>query len=963
MSYTLSAEKYIRDIKCTARVYTHDKTGARVVVMPAEDNNKAISIAFSTPPENDKGIPHIIEHSVLCGSAKYPLKDPFVQLMKGSMYSFLNAMTASDFTVYPVASTNEKDFKNLADVYLDAVFNPLLPDKKEIFLQEGRHFEVDVDKAEVLSFNGVVYNEMRGVEGSADFHILNGSMKALFKNTPYQFESGGLPLAVADLEYEELCDFYRRHYNASNCVIFLYGDINENDMLSYIDEEFLSGYEKTQMYHIPEISADCFDSDTAVPYPADNENTEKGYYYSYSFAVHEKHNPKMCLTLRVLDRILCTVEGAYIKEALQKEGIGEDFYAIAEEMAKCPFVSFVGAYCRESEKDKYKEVIDRVLLELAENGIDKERLNSAIRNLEFQEKEITEGWMPKGIELGMQVLPKFLYEEENPLEMLEFFDAVDELKKLAETDYFEQFIKKHFIENKHRSFVTVYPDAEFAQREDKLLNEKCAVNSKRHSFDELAADFERLNAYRNSQDTKEQAEKIPLLERSDLSEMPNRKETEIRDVCGRKLMFQNKNTNGIAYIDFLFDLRTLKPELLPYTRIFTELFGNMDTAEHSYSELSSLIDNYTGGITHSVIIVDGSKDGAELVPYMLWHSRFLYDNAEKVFDINKEILRSTDFSDTAHISDLLFRLKTSMTRELLEASHSAAKVIGLAKYNDANAYEYNLKGYGFYKFLCSLLSDFDRNAKSIVDAMNGIVDALLNPDAWIISCVGEEEFLSGVNDYSERFIKLMDKPVKAEINKSVNRQKSESLALYSSSQVQYAALCGMLPDEAKNKKGNLNVLQHLLSTDYLWQNIRVLGGAYGCMLSFDNNGSACMVSYRDPNLDETLSCFGNTVDYINSLELDERELRQFVIGAMNKLDMPKSPYIDGLSAIISDLCGRTIEKAVAVRKQIISTSLDDIKALSPIIQNYLDNATPVVIGNEQTIKSADTKFDEVCPLL
>ena len=963
MSYTLSSEKYIRDIKCTARVYTHDKTGARVVVMPSEDNNKAISIAFSTPAENDKGIPHIIEHSVLCGSAKYPLKDPFVQLMKGSMYSFLNAMTSSDFTVYPVASTNDKDFKNLADVYLDAVFNPLLPQKKEIFLQEGKHFEVDAEKKQVLGFNGVVYNEMRGMEGSADFHIMNASMAALFSGTPYQYESGGIPLAVGDLEYDELCDFYRRHYNASNSVIFLYGNIDEQEMLSYIDAEYLSSYEQEPSYHIDEISVNPKTAEKSVPYPADSESIEKGYYYAYTFAVHEKHNPIMCLTLRVLDRILCSAQGAFVKQALQKEGIGEDFYSIAEEMTACPFFSFVGAYCRESEKDKFKSVIDTVLSNLAENGIDKERLNSAIRMLEFQEKEISEGWLPKGIEYAMQVLPKFLYNEENPLEMLEFFDAIDKLKELAKTDYFEQFIKKNFIENTHRAFVTAYPDCEFAQREDKLLNEKCAENSKQFSFDALADDYNALNAYRNSSDTKEQAEKIPLLERSDLSPEPNRTLSKKFDVSGREMLFQNKNTNGIAYIDLMFDLRTLSPELLPYYRIFTELFGNMNTAKHSYSELSSLIDNYTGGIYHSLQITDAQKNGGELAPYMNWHCRFLYENADKALDINREILLETDYSDTAHIYDLLLQLKTVMTRDLLEASHKSAKGIGLAKYSGFYALDYKLQGYGFYKFLCSVLNDFESEKESLVEKMQAINAALLNPACWRISYVGGDEFVDGAVDYCKRFLELMKEDGEIRLNSDISLSDKNSLALYSSSQVQYAALCGTLPEEADDKRGYLLVLQHLLSTDYLWQNIRVLGGAYGCMLSFDNIGTACMVSYRDPNLDETIACFKNVVDYINSLELEERELRQFIIGAMNKLDMPKTPYADGALAIQTELCGISLEKTAETRRQIISATLDDIKALAPIIERFIETATEVVIGNEQTIKASQIRFDEIKPLI
>jgi Zn-dependent M16 (insulinase) family peptidase len=337
-------------------------------------------------------------------------------------------------------------------------------------------------------------------------------------------------------------------------------------------------------------------------------------------------------------------------------------------------------------------------------------------------------------------------------------------------------------------------------------------------------------------------------------------------------------------------------------------------------------------------------------------------NAEKALEINREILLETDYSDTAHVQDLLLQLKTVMTRDLLEASHKSAKDIGLAKYSEYYAIDYQLQGYGFYKFLCGVLADFDANKDKLVNAMKAINNALLNPNCWRISYVGGDEFIDGAVDYSKKFLSLMNGNDQSN-DFAVSLTDKNSLALYSSSQVQYAALCGMLPEEADDKRGYLLVLQHLLSTDYLWQNIRVLGGAYGCMLSFDNIGTACMVSYRDPNLDETIACFKKIVEYIRSLDLEERDFRQFIIGAMNKLDKPKTPYVDGATAIQLELSGISIEHSIKVRKQIISATLDDIKALAPIFEQFLESATEVVIGNEQTIKSSSIKFDEVKPLI
>ena len=632
--YTLKQSRYIRDIRCEVRLYTHDKTGARVIVMPADDDNRAISIAFSTPAENDKGIPHIIEHSVLCGSEKYPLKDPFLQLMKGSMYSFLNAMTYSDFTVYPVASTNAKDFRNLMDVYLDAAFNPLLPEKKEVFLQEGRHFALNEDETAVKEFNGVVFNEMKGVEGSPDALLEEAVTASLFKETPYSFESGGLPLAICDLSFEELTDFYHRHYTPSNSFILLYGNVDEEETLAYMSENYLDKSERSEKYDVKEISENCSEGEFSAPYPADESKLVNGYYFSYNFAMHIPHTPLNMLTLRVLDRILCTSQSAYVKNAMQKAGIGEDFYSMVDFLIKVPWFGFVGSGCRESDRAEFLRIIESTLKGLVRDGIDKERLNATLSILEFSEKEDADTWKTKGITYAIQMLPKLLYHEDDPLGLLEVFDAIDELKELAKTDYFERFIEKYFLRNSHKNVVTLCPDTEFTSREDKLIAEKCRVNAAKEDFDGLVSDYRRLNAYRDSEDSPEDASRIPLLERSDLSSDPDFRPSRRIPVQGGELIFQRRETNSIAYLDRRFDLRRLDPSLLPYYRILTELFGAVDTKSHGYEELSDLIDSCTGGIVHLFETVRSLDDG-NVTPVMSWQTKCLCDNAEKAFYLDQ----------------------------------------------------------------------------------------------------------------------------------------------------------------------------------------------------------------------------------------------------------------------------------------------------------------------------------------
>lgn len=962
MNYTITDRKYIRDVKCDVTLYEHNKTGARVVVIPADDTNRAISIAFSTPSENSKGIAHIIEHSVLCGSDKYPLKDPFVQLMKGSMYSFLNAMTFSDFTMYPVASTNEKDFQNLAGVYLDAAFAPLLPHKKEVFLQEGRHFELD-ENGNVKGFNGVVFNEMKGAEGSVDMHIENAVNAALFPDSPYAFESGGLPLDIADLTYDELCDFYRRHYTASNAVIFLYGKLDAEAMLDAMDRNYLSRFARTERYVIPPLKTLSAPTEVRAPYPADEADKEKGTYFSYNFALPMKHTPRNYFTLRVLERVLCSSPGAVLKNAVQQAGIGEDFYANVDEIVRCPQMGFVAAKCHENEKEAFQKIIDTELEKLVRNGIGKEKLLSAIRMLEFREKEADDDWTPRGITLAIEALAPLLYDEDDPLCMLSFFDAIDELKQLAETDYFERFLAENFLNNAHKTFAVIVPDDGFAAREDAALQAKLTAQLKNADLDEIKADFSLLNAYRNSEDSEEDAAKIPLLERSDLSAEGEQSPFEIIDNSDIPVLFSAQNTNEIAYLDGLFDLRRLPTALLPYVRIYAELVGAMDTAQYGYAALSDKIDSYTGGISHTLVTLNGTDFGKELVPYLDWHCRFLYENAATATALNKELLTATDFSDTDRIRDLLLQLKTSLTRRHAEASHLTVRGIGLAAYSEKYALDEQLKGYGFYRFLCDLTDNFDTRRDELLSALQAIQRALLCREGWTFAAVCERGFLDRAVGCLSDFAAVMNGAPSDERATLPSLSEKTASAYCSPSQVQYDALCGLLPAKAKEQRGIVNVASHLLSTAYLWQNVRVLGGAYGCFTTMERTGEATMISYRDPHLDNTLGVFRGAADFVKALDCGERTLRQYIIGAMNKLDKPKTPYEKGLSEILGFLQGKTHDDTTAVRTQMINATLDDLHAFGAVLQEWLDTATVTVIGNETKIRQAQTAFDEIKTLL
>ncbi len=798
--------------------------------------------------------------------------------------------------------------------------------------------------------------------GSAEFLLEHTVTKALYPASPYRYESGGLPTDIVDLTYGELCDYYHRHYNPSNCIIFLYGNIDTEKTLAHIDEKYLSGLKKGKCCLIPDPAQIGTETEQSAPYPVDDEkNCNNGYYFSYSFTLPQEHTPLLSLTIQVLDRILCSSQGAYIREKMLQAGIGEDFYSLLNDRIKFPYFGFAGAYCPENRKQNFRDIIDSTLLGLVQNGISKEKLDSAISSIEFRQREGDLGSFPKGIAYALQMLPGMLYGEKDPLGQLELCDTIRELRELAKTDYFEQFIKKHFIDNPHRAFVTMIPDPSFAEKEGELLRTRCNENLSHEDFDVLYADDKALHSYQNSADDADLACRIPVLDRSDLSAEPDTAPTEMID----GIFYQEKNTNGIAYFDFMFDLRYLDDSLLPYFRIFLEAFGSMSTGLHSYEEISALIDKHTGGIYHSLQIMDASQNGGEVVPYMFWHSRFLYQNAEKTSDINREILLGTDFTDHKHLYDMLLSLKAEYTREMTESADMTAKKIGLSSFSELYAWEDILQGYSFYQFLSGVTEHFEEEKETLTCALNAIRTALLNPDCWKYSYIGERTFLDDAVGFIADFKHLLSEhqTQTCSLNSGIILRSAKNRAYCSLSQVQYAALCGKLNKQAMEKRGFFLILEHLLSTEYLWQNIRVLGGAYGCSADFEFSGEVSITSFRDPRLDETISCCKNVIRFIRDLELTDRELRQYIVGTMNRLDHPKTPYMKGMTQIQADLCHISREQTISIRKQIISATLEDIKSLVPYMEDYIQNAKITVIGNRQIIQDSAVKFDKIDSLL
>lgn len=953
--YTLTDSADVQDIKGKCLIYEHDRTGAKVVFMVNEDEHRAMNVVFKTPPTDSRGIPHIIEHSVFCGSEHYPLKDPFVELMKGSMYTFLNAMTYDEITAFPVSGINAKDFDNLTDVYLDAVFNPLFVSREEIFLQEGWHYEFDEEGRAAAS--GVVLNEMKGMTASTDFIMGNAVKTALFGDTPYRCVSGGLPEEIVDLSYEELKAFYEGHYHPSNCIVVFYGKIDVEKRLDELAGKYFDRYEARAMdTAMPKQSAPAQRAEAECAYPVSDRNAmDQGAFLAYAVVIADGHSAEDAVVMQMLDYALCAAPGAYLREAFMEKGIGGDFGAVLDGHVKQPYYVLQCAYCNESDRDAFVETIETTLCGVAEHGIDKDMLRAALQSIEFNYREADFTGSPKGLVYSDLLLEKLIYDEENPIGQICVGQAIGRVKTYIDTDYFENFIREKILDNPHKAVVLMKPDAELLAKDEKLFQEKITRNYAAADKDRIAAGLEKLDGYRNGEDDTRLCERIPVLEKSDLRADKKDVPTVNAEAAGIPLMFQPRDTNGIGYLNICMDIRALPKRLLPYVRIIVELLAVLDTRNYSYKELTKQIDLHTGGIYDLIDVADKSLHGGPVIPMMIQRSSFFYDEIDRVCGLNLEILRETDFSDKDYIFDLLWQLKAVYVGQYTEGSSSVAAEIGRSGFSAAAAYQEKLQGHEFYRFLDGLIQDFDSRWEETSACIREAMELLTARDHCRFMYIGEENSFERIREGLTRFGNALESKKSPLYDIEVKRNGSTAYLI--PSQVQYVAMCGKLGGEAADRRGHILVLEHILNCDYLWNSIRVLGGAYGASSDFRYTGAVALSSDRDPRLRETIEAYRKIPDYVRNLELTDRQLRQYIVGTMSRLDTPLSQEGEGLSRLRLDMNGVTHDEILRIRRQVIDTGLEDIRGLAPLLEEMLADADLVVLGGGEMLGRDSGLFD------
>lgn len=964
--YEILDEHRVEDVQSDGFILRHKKSGARIAILSNNDDNKVFYIGFRTPPEDETGVPHIIEHTTLCGSKKFPVKDPFIELAKGSLNTFLNAMTYPDKTVYPVASCNDQDFKNLMDVYLDAVFNPNITKYEEIFKQEGWHYEL-TGKDDELKINGVVYNEMKGAYSSPDEVLSSQIYRSLFPDNTYSKDSGGNPEYIPKLTYEAYLDFYHKYYHPSNSYIYLYGDMDVVERLVWLDKEYLSlyDYKKVNSEINKQPAFDEIKNVEAQYSITMDDSQENKTYLSYNRVVGDSLDEMLYQAFDVLDYALVSSPGAPVKQALIDAGIGDDVYGSYDAGILQPVFSFVAKNANASQADEFESIIESTLKEVVKTGINKEALLAGINSSEFKFREADFGQFPKGLLFGLNCLDSWLFDDMKPFIHLECLGTFAKLRKAVDTDYFEKLIQEYLLDNTHGSSVTVKPKRGLGnEREEALAKElsdyKASLSDE--EIKKLIEDTEHLKKYQEEPSSDEDLRKLPMLTRADMKKnaMPfSNIEDELLDV---KVVRHDIESNGIDYISFLFDAGDFAQSELGYLGFFTNALGLVSTERYSYTDLANATNIYTGGISTGTASHPDIKDRNNFVFKFEVKLKVLEKNLDKALELMEQMLLSSDFTDTKRLGELVAQIKARLQANLSSSGHLVAAMRSMSSFSRYALYQDELKGIAFYRSICRIEKELSESPKSVSDKLAAIAKKLFARNRMLISFTGNNEAYGNAKPSLEKVIAGFNK-MSAVGNQAEVHFNTAKEAFIDASQIQYVAKTGDFICEGYEYTGALRLLRIILSYDYLWINVRVKGGAYGCMNTFLRSGESYFVSYRDPNLSDTLDVYDRIPEYIKSFSPDERDMTKYIIGTFSALDTPMNPEAKGSRSLSAYLEGITYEQIQKERNEILNAQPEDIRRLADLVEAVLKKDSICVIGNENMIKESAGLFENVEKLI
>ena len=973
-AYVLEKSEYIKEMDSFALALRHKLSGARVLVLSNEDDNKVFSIGFRTPPKDATGVPHIIEHTVLCGSKHFPAKDPFVELVKGSLNTFLNATTYPDKTLYPVASCNQKDFENLMHVYMDAVFYPNIYEHEEIFKQEGWHYEI-TSPEEPVTYNGVVYNEMKGAFSSEEGVLERFIMNGLFPDNTYGQESGGDPACIPDLTYEEYLDFHRNYYHPVNSYIYLYGDMDIEERLNWMDENYLKDFPAIELdSSIPlQKPFDGMKSLTKEYAVSQNADCSEKTYYAYAAAMDITMDQEVCKAFELLSYVLIEMPGAPLKQAILDAGIGNDIDVDFCDILRQSYFALTTKNAKAGERERFYQVIRETLEKLVEEGIDRKALEAAINGTEFKEREADFGAYPKGLLYGMKTMKTWLYDDSQPYTSLCYDRYYQFLREQLATDYYEQLIQKYLLDNPHAILVEMVPkvglQAENEQKEKQRLADYKASLSEEEVL-KLIEDTKALKAYQEEPSPKEVLEMIPMLSREDIDKEVQPFVNEETTLQGVKTIHHNIHTNDIVYLRFLFDGKELE-NYVPQMSFLATLLGYMDTKKHSYMEFDTETNFYTGGIASDVNIFCMFDRKEDYRIQFEVRTKVLRSQVEEALKLMAEMMFETLFTDEKHLKEVVAETRSRLKVRLNSAGHQAAAGRATSYFSKSAWLSDASIGIEYYQYLVQLDEHFEEEKENLKKGCQMILKKLFRKENMIISCTSNKEGLEAVDAGMKGFLQqLADYEDEAEAGEALENvlkayiakpeQKNEGLM--TPAEIQYVAMAGSFEGVKDINFGALRVVRHLLNYGYLWNEVRVKGGAYGVFCQFNRDQEGFFASYRDPKLSETMDVYGKAAEYLANYEEEEREILKTIIGTISGMDTPLTPAMKGRRSMSAYLSETPMEELQKDRDQVLSCSCEDIRKAAAVMEAVFRAGNLCVIGNEQHLENEKELFKELRPL-
>ncbi len=973
-AYELIKGEFVSEAGSFVLTLRHKLSHARVLVFSNEDENKVFNIGFRTPPKDSKGVPHIIEHTVLCGSKNFPVKDPFVELVKGSLNTYLNATTYPDKTMYPVASCNDKDFKNLMYVYMDAVFYPNIYHYEEIFKQEGWHYELDNEDDEI-TYNGVVYNEMKGAYSSEERVLECVVMSQLFPDNTYCQESGGDPRHIPDLTYQDYLDFHRTYYHPSNSYIYLYGDMDVEERLVFMDEQYLR--------HFPAISVDSeiplqkpFGSmkelTTSYAVAKDADCTEKTYY-AFATVMDVTLDQKICKAFEVLFYVLVEMPGAPLKQALLDAGIGSDVDGEFCDILRQSMFSISTKNAKKGQKQDFYRVIRETLEKLVAEGIDRKVLEAAINGMEFKEREADFGSFPKGLLYGTRIFKTWLYNDNDPYSPLCYDEYYAFLREQLGTDYFEKLIQAYLLDNPHAVLVDMVPEPGLAEKMEEETAKKLREYKESLSAEEigkLIADTKALKAYQEEASPKEMLEKIPMLKREDIRKEIRPYHNEEKQIDGIKVLHHNIPTNDIVYLRMLFDIDGLE-DYLPQASFLSTLLGYMDTQKHTYTEFDTETNFYTGGITSDLDIYCCNRDSDDYRLKFEVRTKVLRNHLKEALDLMAEMMFETLFTDEKHLREVVAEGRSRLKVRLLTSGHQAAASRATSCFSKSSWLNDHYLGIGYYEYLVQLDEHFEEEKERLAAGCRALLAKAFRREGLLVSITGADAEYAELEKELPAFLGRLasfeesstgdEESALSKMTKYIPVPVSNQEGFTTPAEIQYVAVGGSFAGVPHNF-GALRVARHLLNYDYLWNEVRVKGGAYGVACQFQREGDGYFTSYRDPNLSSTIDVYEGAADYLENYTADEREITKTIIGTISGMDVPLTPNMNGSRSLTGYLSGITEEELQKERNQVLNCSLEDIRSLAPVMRAVADSSNLCVIGNERHLTDEKELFAVLKPL-